>query len=299
MASSFFYAYWFPPFILLLWTSGAIDHVASIQMRRSPAPRRWLLVSLCANLGILYTFKYLGFFASLISQVGGWVGRSVAPWEFDILLPMGISFYTFQSRSYTIDVYRGRLEPCRRPSDFFAYLSFFPQLVTGTIVRATDFLPQLEERRPLTEEDWQFVIHRICRGYFLKVVVADNIAIGVNQIFSSDPAGLTVPVAWLGAAFFAIQILCDFSGYSDIAIGVGRMFGFRIRGNFNNPYVALGFQDFWHRWHISLSTWFRDYLYVSLGGSRCGAWKSRRNVLLVFLLSACGTEQKSRSFFLG
>lgn len=285
VASSVFYAYWFPPFLLLLWTSGLVDYVCAGRMRLSTHPLRWLRLSLLVNLGILCTFKYVGFFLETIEQSAALFGKPVSLWEVDLLLPMGISFYTFQSMSYTIDVYRGRLEPCRRLVDFFAYLSFFPQLVAGPIVRATDFLPQLGSRRALTEADWQFVIHRVARGYFLKVVVADNIALSVNRVFASSPDTLSAPVAWLGVTFFAIQILCDFAGYSDIAIGIGRLFGFRIPENFNRPYSALGLQDFWHRWHISLSTWFRDYVYIPLGGSRGGEWRVGTNILVVFLLS--------------
>lgn len=200
-ASFVFYAYWFPPYILLLWTSGLIDFLSAWRMAGSRTPRRWLGLSIGTNLSILFTFKYFGLFQQTMVWGADYFGVPLSPWKLDLLLPVGISFYTFQSMSYTIDVYRGRLEPCRRITPFFTYLSFFPQFVAGPIVRAVDFLPQMKERRTPDAEDWQFILHRLCRGYFLKVVVADNIAISVNRIFATGAESLSLPVAWMGAGF--------------------------------------------------------------------------------------------------
>jgi len=208
-----------------------------------------------------------------------------------LVLPIGISFYTFQSMSYTIDVYRGRLKPCDNPVDFFLFFSFFPHLVAGPILRAAKFLPQIApdsdvgKKRSLSDEDLRFAIYRLSRGYFLKVLVADNAAIAANAAFGADPGSLTSLQAWLGALFFAVQIFGDFAGYSDIAIGAARLFGYRIPENFNNPYFSFGIENFWRRWHMSLTSWFRDYFYIPLGGNRVSPLRTKINVMIVFLLS--------------
>lgn len=206
--------------------------------------------------------------------------------EFMVLLPIGISFYTFQSMSYTIDVYRGRLRPTRDPFHFFAYLSLFPQLVAGPIVRASDLLPQLlENRRPTEAERWEG-LRLIVHGYFKKVVIADNLAIAVNRGFMM--AGIDEPSClfwWTIVTMFAFQIYCDFSGYSDIARGLARWMGYSLQRNFDHPYIAASMREFWARWHISLSTWFRDYVYIPLGGSRCTPGQGDRNLAVTMLLS--------------
>lgn len=287
LCSLFFYGYWFPPYALLLLFSGLLNfYAARFIARRPEASRLTLVLALTSNLGLLGFFKYYNFGAQAVSQAAGLAGAPLDPVFMDILLPMGISFYTFQGLSYVIDVYWGNLVPKKRFSDFFAYLSFFPQLVAGPIVRATDFLPQLRQDRRLKPGDLTVAFYRVCRGLFLKVVIADNIARYVEYHFSVDPAQLSAPQAWLGAFMFAIQILCDFAGYSDVAIGIARLFGFRLKENFLNPYLARGFRDFWQRWHISLSSWFRDYLYIPLGGNQVTPMRGIFNLVVVFIL--CG-----------
>lgn len=282
-----FYAYWFPPLVSLLVISGLIDYVAGRRIHDaadSGSRKRWLLVSLLVNLGLLGYFKYAQFFVDSVAAGLGAMGVQIERPYLGVLLPMGISFYTFQSMSYTIDIYRREMRPADSFLDFFLYLAFFPQLVAGPIVRAAHFIPQLAGRVPVGADDVFVGLFRIARGFFLKVVIADNVAGGVEQAFgSSAPEGLFV--AWFGILLFAIQIFCDFAGYSEIAIGLARLFGLRIPENFLNPYSATSVQDFWRRWHISLSTWFRDYVYIPLGGGRTGQWLVLRNTLIVFLVS--------------
>ncbi len=286
LASFIFYGYWFPPYILLLLTSGLIDYAIALRLPGAANPRRLVALSVVLNLGLLFFFKYYNFFLDNIQATMVLLGL---PWSglshTDLILPIGISFYTFQSMSYTFDVARGRLPPCRNPLDFFLYLGFFPQLVAGPIVRAVDFIPQINRQLALTASDIQFALYRIIRGFFLKLVLADNLAPFVDQAFVSSPGGLTAFSAWLGVMMFAAQIFCDFSGYSDIAIGSARLLGFRLQENFNNPYAARSLMDFWRRWHISLSTWFRDYVYIPLGGNRLSPMRTEVNVITVFLLS--------------
>lgn len=283
-ASLFFYSYWFPPFLFLLFTSGIIDYIAAIKIVENPTRKRlFLAMSMTANLAILFTFKYYNFFQESLSYIIQIIEPNYTPHNLDLILPMGISFYTFQSMSYTIDVYRNELKPVKSLNDFFLYLSFFPQLVAGPIVRAVDFIPQMDKKNaPI---DWTFIIYRITRGFFLKIVIADNISSSVNYIFSMPSENLSFLAAWLGSITFAIQILCDFSGYSDIAIGTAALFGFRLNENFNFPYISKSPSEFWSRWHISLSTWFRDYLYIPLGGNRLGGKKTAFNLMFVFLVS--------------
>ena len=286
-----FYAYWFPPFLLVFITSGIIDYAISLRLPRSRRPRLVLAISILVNLGILGFFKYSNFLVTTIEQTAAALG---SPFFVDfppILLPLGVSFYTFQSLSYTIDVYRGKLAPVRDPIDFFLFFSFFPHLVSGPILRAANFLPQIPSSRDaahartLSDEDFRVFIYRLCRGYFLKAVIADNAAHYVNAAFAGDPSRLSAVDAWLGVLCFAVQIFGDFAGYSDIAIGTARLFGYVIPDNFNNPYCSFGIENFWRRWHISLSSWFRDYLYIPLGGNRISPLRTEINVLLVFLVS--------------
>jgi alginate O-acetyltransferase complex protein AlgI len=291
LAGLVFYAYWFPPFLLIFLTSGVIDYAVSLKLPNARRPRLVLTISILVNLGLLGFFKYADFF------LGAWQDAATAlgmPLHIDlihVLLPIGLSFYTFQSLSYTIDVYRGRLKPCANPVDFFLFFSFFPHLVSGPILRAANFLPQTrsdEDKPPsrrLSDEDFWFFVYRLCRGYFLKAVVADNAAIYANAAFAADPSLLSSTEAWLGALFFAVQIFGDFAGYSDIAIGTARLFGYSIPENFNNPYWSFGIENFWRRWHMSLTSWFRDYLYIPLGGNRRSPLRTEVNILFVFLVS--------------
>jgi len=285
-ASFVFYGWWDWRYLLLLIGSGLIDYAAALAMQRWPYLRRLLLVaSLAANLGSLGLFKYLDFCienANEMARLAGWN----AEWPLlHLTLPVGISFYTFQSMSYTIDVYRGQLTPTRNVLHFFAYLSIFPQLVAGPIVRATQLLPQLESQTPPTAEQRWEGLRLIVHGYFKKMVVADALAPVVDSAFSATAPAPSCPFWWVVMVMFALQIYCDFSGYSDIARGLGRWMGYDFPLNFNHPYTAVGFRDFWARWHISLSTWFRDYLYLPLGGSRGGPWRTHFNLWLTMLVS--------------
>lgn len=281
-----FYAWWFPPYVLLLLTSGVIDYVCSLKMRSDARrAKQWLIASILTNLSFLVFFKYTNLFLKTFYILSGHAGLKIDPVYLHLILPLGISFYTFQSLSYTIDVYRKKLEPCKNPFDFFVYLSFFPHLVAGPILRASDFIPQLATRRPLTIGDWHFFVYRISRGFFLKVVIADNIAPQVVKIFSTDPSRLHRVECWYGMLLFSAQIFCDFAGYSDIAIGTARLLGLGIKENFNNPYSARGIGDFWKRWHISLTSWFRDYVYISLGGNRVSKARTYFNIFFIFLIS--------------
>lgn len=238
-------------------------------------------VNIIINLLILGVFKYYDFFVSEFARLFQFSADGLL---LKIILPVGISFYTFQALSYSIDVYRGRIEPTRDIIAFFAYVSFFPQLVAGPIERATNLLPQFEKRRVFDYEQGINGMWQILWGLFKKVVVADNCALYVNQVFGNSQAypGSTLLVA---AILFAFQIYGDFSGYSDIAIGTSKLFGITLRRNFNVPYFSRDIAEFWRRWHISLTTWFRDYLYIPLGGSRCSKAKVLRNTLIIFLVS--------------
>jgi alginate O-acetyltransferase complex protein AlgI len=287
-ASYFFYAHWDWRFLALIATSSAVDYLVGLGFARTEDAtkrRLLLLTSLAVNLGFLGFFKYFNFFAESFAQAFVLFGQPVADTtRLSIVLPVGISFYTFQTLSYTIDVYRRRLEPAREPWSFFAFVSFFPQLVAGPIERATSLLPQFYSERRFDYDSAVDGLRQILWGLFKKIAIADGCAIYVNQIFASygDYSGSTL---LLGAVFFSFQIYGDFSGYSDIAIGTARLFGFRLTRNFAFPYFSRDIAEFWRRWHISLSSWFRDYIYIPLGGSRGGTSMKVRNTLAIFLLS--------------
>ena len=286
VASYYFYACWDWRFLGLIAASTAIDYLAGLAMPDGAAPRRRraaLLVSLVANLGILAVFKYAGFFADSFVALAHTIGWNVGSATLDIVLPVGISFFTFQSMSYTIDRYRGTIATCRDPLDFALFVAFFPQLVAGPIVRARDFLPQLETPRAMHRADLVEGAERILRGLAKKVVVADTLADVVDRLFA-QPDEVGMLGAWVAAMAFAGQIYCDFSGYSDVAIGAARLLGYRLPENFRHPYLSRSPREFWQRWHISLSTWLRDYLYISLGGNRGGTRATRRNLLWTMLL---------------
>ncbi|NLF29787.1 MAG: MBOAT family protein [Planctomycetes bacterium] len=286
VASLVFYGWWDWRFLFLIAASGLVDFAAGLAMEAYPRRRTlWLVGSVLANVASLAVFKYLDFFIANFNGLGALLGADWALPAGELILPVGISFYTFQSMSYTIDVYRGQLKPTRSVLQFFAYLALFPQLVAGPIVRASDLLPQLERVRPTTEAERFEGLRLVVYGFFKKMVVADTLAPIVTGAFSGGTVAPDAAYWWLIMAMFAYQIYCDFSGYSDIARGLGRWLGFDFPLNFDHPYIAAGFRDFWTRWHISLSTWFRDYVYVPLGGSRSGAPMGHRNLWITMLVS--------------
>jgi len=287
VASYVFYGWWDWKFLSLLFISTIVDYCIGIGLanQENENRRRLLLgISLLANLGMLGFFKYYNFFVYSFVDAFSFFGTRINPRTLDIILPVGISFYTFQTLSYTIDVYRRKLEPTRDFIAFAAFVTFFPQLVAGPIERATKLLPQFFVNRVFDLSKASDGMRQILWGLFKKMVIADNCAIYANTIFnnSDDYSGTTL---FLGALFFAFQIYGDFSGYSDIAIGTARLFGFDLMQNFAFPYFSRNIGEFWRRWHISLSTWFRDYLYIPLGGSK-GSWGLKiRNVFIIFLVS--------------
>jgi D-alanyl-lipoteichoic acid acyltransferase DltB (MBOAT superfamily) len=287
IASYLFYSAWSPAFTLLLVGSSALDWWLARNISRSRTKRgrlALLVVSLIANLGVLGLFKYGPFLHASLAVLLESIGLHLPPWRWSLVLPVGISFYTFQSLSYTIDVYRGRIQPLGSIRDFCLYVAFFPQLVAGPIVRIETFAPQLESpRRPEAAAIASGSIWLVW-GLFEKIVLADSVFAPVVDRAWSDLAALDATTAVVAIFGFSGQIFCDFAGYSCCAIGAARCLGFHIPYNFRNPYAALGFQDFWRRWHISLSTWLRDYLYVSLGGNRRGSLRTARNILATMLL---------------
>lgn len=286
VASYVFYGFWDPRFLILIVISTLLDYSVGRILGSSTNERtRRLAVtaSLAGNLGILGFFKYFNFFVASMNDLVASFGFDPAGLHLEIVLPVGISFYTFQTLSYTIDIYRGKLKPTHDLLDMAVYVAFFPQLVAGPIERATRFLPQVQKARRVTYTHIREGAWLILLGYFKKVVIADNLAPYVNQVFS-DPGAASGAELLLGAYAFAFQIYGDFSGYSDIARGVAKLMGFDLMVNFRMPYFAVNPSDFWRRWHISLSTWLRDYLYISLGGNRRGALLTYRNLLLTMLL---------------
>ena len=284
-ASYLFYAWWDPRFLVLLLTSSAVDYIVglAIPRARSVAGKKGLLfLSLAVNLGLLGTFKYAGFFTESLARA---VARLGLTWDVptvDLILPIGISFYTFQTLSYTIDVYRGKIEPCRSPLQFFFFVAAFPQLVAGPIVRARELLPQFHG--DLRERIRTGGLFLVLYGVFKKVCVADPLGtLVVDPVFGAS-AQYTSWSHMLAVYGFAFQIFLDFSAYSDIARGCGRLFGLELPINFRTPYFARTPTDYWNRWHITLSTWLRDYLYFPLGGNRKGALRTYVNVMIVVLL---------------
>ena len=284
VASYFFYGYVHPWFLILIAASTAIDYCAARGMEIWPQHRvRFLWLSVISNFGMLGFFKYFNFFIENVSAVLASFGIMVNGPLLRVLLPVGISFYTFQAMSYTIDVYKGELRARRNFLDLAVFISFFPHLVAGPIQRASFLLPQVETPRRFVLEKAHSGFLLICWGFFKKLVIADNVGVIANKVFAlSDP---TFYILWAGVFAFAIQIYADFSAYTDIARGTSRWLGFELTENFDHPYLARSPADFWRRWNISLSSWFRDYVYIPLGGSRGGQWLWARNVLVTFLLS--------------
>ncbi|MFK7935343.1 MAG: MBOAT family protein [Saprospiraceae bacterium] len=286
--SYLFYGWWDWRFLSLIIFSSAIDYSVGLALSRTSEQRKrkwWLGLSLFVNLGLLGFFKYYDFFLAEFIAAFAEIGIPLHASTLRIILPVGISFYTFQTLSYTIDVYREKLTPVKDWTVFFAYVSFFPQLVAGPIERATQLLPQFSAPRNFNSDHVKDGLRQMLWGLFKKIVIADNCASVVDKIFANHEV-YGAPVLFLGAFLFAVQIYCDFSGYSDIALGTARLFGFRLMRNFAYPYFARDIAEFWRRWHISLSTWFRDYLYIPLGGSRVSSSATLiRNVFIVFIVS--------------
>ncbi len=290
-ASYFFYGYWDWRFLSLIAISTIVDYFTGLKIQQEndsnsvDSQRKkkiWLTVSMCTNLGILGFFKYYNFFAESMTEALGGLGMTVDPLYLNIILPVGISFYTFQTMSYTIDIYRGEMKPTRQFWDFALYVSFFPQLVAGPIERAKALLPRILNKRTFCKAQFYEGLHLILLGLFKKVFVADNLAPYVDRVFrAADPTGFEV---LCGGWMFAFQVYCDFSGYSDIARGCAKCMGIELMINFNHPYVAGSPVERWQRWHISLSSWLRDYLYIPLGGSRGGKFKVYRNLALTMIL---------------
>ena len=285
-ASYVFYAAWNPPFLLLLLGSTTLDWWIARRIHEAtmPARRRWLIATLAINLGVLALFKYNRFLLDNFAALLALTGVHYVPAKLDIVLPIGISFYTFHSLSYCIDIYRGKFAPTPSWRDYALYVAFFPQLVAGPITRFPQMRPQIEAPRTTTLNGLGTGIALLVLGLFEKNVLADSVFAPVADAFFDAPSGTSMAVAWSGVLAFAGQIFCDFAGYSTCAIGTALALGFELPTNFRLPYAAVGFADFWRRWHISLSTWLRDYLYIALGGNRRGEWRTYRNLLLTMLI---------------
>ena len=287
VASYVFYAFWDWRFLFLLIFSTALDYCTGLLMHDAPNKRVktfWFWLSVGINLGFLGVFKYYNFFAESLSVVLEKIGFHASFWTLEVILPVGISFYTFHGLSYVIDIYKNRIEPERNIVTYSLFVSYFPLLVAGPIERATHLLPQIKKPRFFNYAQAIQGVKQIVWGLFKKVVVADNCAFFVNQIFenSGNYSGIEL---WMGMILFSFQIYGDFSGYSDIALGTSKLFGIDLLRNFNFPYFSRDIADFWRRWHISLSSWFRDYVYIPLGGSQGSKTKQLRNVAVIFLLS--------------
>jgi len=287
IVSYVFYGWWDWRFLSLIVISSAVDfwvgqkiHSAGNAKKR----KQLLLVSLVLNLGFLGFFKYFNFFVDSFIESFSWFGFELSAATLDIILPVGISFYTFQTLSYTLDVYYKRMQPTRDVFAFFAFVSFFPQLVAGPIERAKDLLPQFYTAKKFDYEAFRSGMFLMLWGFFKKIVIADRLAVYVDAVYADAGAVSGAPL-WIAVLFFAFQLYLDFSAYSDIAIGISRTMGFQLSTNFKRPYLALSFSDFWKRWHISLSSWFRDYVYIPLGGNRVSSFRIYRNIMIVFLLS--------------
>ncbi|MFZ4680633.1 MAG: MBOAT family O-acyltransferase [Flavobacterium sp.] len=286
-ASYFFYACWDWRFLFLLVFSTFLDYYTGIKIADSKnrtESKRWFWLSISVNLGFLGVFKYYNFFAQSFAEGLDNLGLHINPWTLKVILPVGISFYTFHGLSYVIDIYKQKIKAEKSFIDYSVFVSFFPLLVAGPIERATHLLPQIQKNRTFDYEKSVDGMRQILWGLFKKIVIADQCAVYANMIFnqSSDYTGSTLV---LGAIFFTFQIYGDFSGYSDIAIGTAKLFGIDLLRNFAFPYFSRDIAEFWRRWHISLSSWFRDYLYIPLGGSKGGTWLKIRNTLIIFIVS--------------
>jgi alginate O-acetyltransferase complex protein AlgI len=287
VSSYFFYACWDWRFLFLLVFSTALDYITGLKIadaKKQSAKKFWFWLSITVNLGFLGVFKYYNFFITSFTEAIAHLGIALNPWTLKVILPVGISFYTFHGLSYVIDIYKERIKPEKDFIDYSVFVSFFPLLVAGPIERATHLLPQIQKKRTFDYGKAVDGLRQILWGLFKKVVIADRCAEYVNLIFN-NPGDYSGSTHILGAIFFAFQIYCDFSGYSDIALGTARLFGIELLRNFAFPYFSRDIAEFWRRWHISLSTWFRDYLYIPLGGSKGGMWMKIRNTFIIFLVS--------------
>ena len=287
IASYVFYGWWDWRFLSLIIISSFVDFTVGKKLILSTKKRsrkRLLLISIILNLGFLGIFKYYNFFAASLIDAFTFLGVNFNLGSLNVILPVGISFYTFQTMSYTIDIYNKKLSPTHDMVSFFAFVSFFPQLVAGPIERASNLLPQFEKKRRFSNPSAADGVRQMLWGFFKKIVIADNCAPIVNDIFSNSNT-MTGSTLFLGAILFSFQIYGDFSGYSDIAIGLSRLFGFNLKRNFAYPYFSRDIAEFWRRWHISLSSWFRDYVYIPLGGSRLNLGKKIRNIFVIFIIS--------------
>lgn len=287
ITSYVFYGWWDYRFLALIFASTVVDYWVGIRLGNSEHKRirkRWLWLSVAFNLGLLGFFKYYNFFVESWVEAFASLGYQLDPWTIQIILPVGISFYTFQTMSYSLDIYRNKIEPTHDFIGFAAFVSFFPQLVAGPIERASNLLPQILRQRKFSYPKAVLGCRLILWGFFKKIVIADALAPSVNEIFANY-GDYSSSVLLLGAFYFTLQIYCDFSGYSDIAIGTAKLFGIDLMTNFRFPYFSRSIGEFWRRWHISLSTWFRDYVYIPLGGSRVSKSQTIRNVFIIFLVS--------------
>ena len=287
VSSYFFYACWDWRFLFLLIFSTFLDYYTGLKIYESKTraiKRLWLLISIVVNLGFLGFFKYYNFFVESFAEAMNSVGFKTDIWTLNIILPVGISFYTFHGMSYVFDIYNNKVVPRTNFINYSVFVSYFPLLVAGPIERATHLLPQVESPRHFDYSKAVDGMRQILWGFFKKIVIADNCATYVNMIFDNyqDYSGSTLV---LGALLFAFQIYGDFSGYSDIALGTSRLLGIELLRNFAYPYFSRDIAEFWRRWHISLSSWFRDYLYIPLGGSKAGLWRNIRNTFIIFLVS--------------
>ncbi|WP_445454326.1 MBOAT family O-acyltransferase [Flavobacterium sp. 25HG05S-40] len=287
VSSYFFYACWDWRFMFLLIFSTVLDYFTGLKMAESETKngkKFWFWLSITINLGFLGVFKYYNFFAESFAELIANFGLQVSPWTLQVILPVGISFYTFHGLSYVIDIYKNRIPAEKNFVEYSVFVSFFPLLVAGPIERATHLLPQIKVKRTFNYDRAIDGLRQILWGLFKKIVIADQCAIYANQIFN-DAGHQSGSNLFLGALFFTFQIYGDFSGYSDIALGTARLFGIELLRNFAFPYFSRDIAEFWRRWHISLSTWFRDYLYIPLGGSKGGTWMKVRNTFIIFLVS--------------
>lgn len=286
-ASYYFYMAWKPVYIILIIFSTLIDYLAGIMMGRTDDKskrKKYLILSLLSNLSLLFMFKYFNFFNDSAKTVFEYLNISFYLPQFKLLLPMGISFYTFQTLSYSIDVYKGVIKPEKHLGIFALYVTFFPQLVAGPIERSENLLPQFKEKHEFDYDLATNGLKLMAWGFFKKVVIADRVSPLVNLVYNNVTSYTGFPLI-LATIFFAFQIYCDFSGYSDIAIGSAQVMGFRLMENFKRPYLAKSIGEFWRRWHISLSTWFKDYIYIPLGGNRVIKWRWYYNLFITFLIS--------------
>lgn len=287
LASYVFYGWWDYRFLSLILISTVVDYTIGLKIEKTEKKlkrKTLLFLSILVNIGFLGFFKYYNFFLDNFITAFSLFGKPINPSGLNIILPVGISFYTFQTMSYTIDIYNKKLKPTKDFLVFGTFVSFFPQLVAGPIERASNLLPQFFIKRKFSYSKSINGLHQIAWGFFKKIVIADNCAVLANEIFGNYESYNGISLI-LGALFFTFQIYCDFSGYSDIAIGTSRLFGFNLMKNFAFPYFSRDIAEFWRRWHISLSTWFRDYLYIPLGGSRGNKTKQIRNIFIIFLVS--------------